>query len=88
MEMNTKYQILSDIQQILCPYTLFKILYNYILLWIVMTSVIFVHIIIAFCVHGWHNYNGLHGEFRKRIMWDEMDTRSLLIEKWWKYYDK
>jgi hypothetical protein len=44
-------QILSDIQQILCLYTLFKILYNDILLWILMTSVIFVHIIIAFCIH-------------------------------------
>ena len=81
-------QILSDIQQILCLYTLFKILYNDILLWILMTSVIFVHIIIAFCIHWWHNSNGLHGEFLKRIMWDEMDTRSLLIEKWWKCYDK
>ena len=66
----------------------FKNLYNYILLWILMTSVIFVHIIIAFCIHGWHNSNGLHGEFLKRIMWDEMYTRNLLIEKWWKFYDK
>ena len=89
-------QIVSDIQQIqqiLSPFTNFlTVLYSDILLWILMILVCFkegslcIIIIIAFCIHGWNNYNGLHGEFQKgafrkctpNVYWSRYDGNNTL----------